>query len=155
MRQVVLESTLNPDSRSPSPEPLPHVEEQRALRDETIAAFHEAISEEDEDGLLVLREKTKDEREMEEEEYRAFLEREVGGDLRDLVVGDIPGAEDAQDAEDEDGDKEKAKKKKKKKSKPATDVPPEKSKQESDQEFLMKYVLEAARCLSSNSRLLS
>ena len=76
-------------SRSRSPENhLPrqptHIEEQEELRKETIAAFHNAISEGEDDDFLVLREKIKDELEMEEEDYRAFLEREVG-DLRELV----------------------------------------------------------------------
>ncbi len=84
-------------SRSRSPENhLPrqptHIEEQEELRKETIAAFHNAISEGEDDDFLVLREKIKDELEMEEEDYRAFLEREVG-DLRELV--ELDG--DAQD----------------------------------------------------------
>lgn len=49
-----------------------------------MAAFH-AGDEDDEDDLLVPREKTKDEMELEEEEYRAFLEREVGKDLNSLI----------------------------------------------------------------------
>lgn len=143
MRQVVLESALNPDSRSPSPEPLPHVEEQRALRDETIAAFRHAADEDDDDGLLVPREKTKDEQEREEEEYRAFLEREVGTDLRELVT--VDAREDAEENEGEAavGDEDKQKKKKKKKSKEgkvSKETTSGKSRQEDDQEFLMKYI---------------
>ena len=76
---------LNP-SRTPTPEvehhPLTHVEEQEILRRETIAAFHGAVDNQTEDDFLIPREKTQDEREREEEEYRTFLEREVG-DLRD------------------------------------------------------------------------
>ena len=76
---------LNP-SRTPTPEveqhPLTHVEEQEILRRETIAAFHGAVDHQTEDDFLIPREKTQDERELEEEEYREFLEREVG-DLRD------------------------------------------------------------------------
>lgn len=142
MRQVVLESNLHPESRSPSPEPLPHVEEQRVLRDETIAAFRIAADDDDDDGLLIPREKTKGEQEREEEEYRAFLEREVGTDLRELVT--IDAREDTK--EDEAplavGDEEKKKKKKKTKSKEGKAVKETgKSRQEDDQEFLMKYVL--------------
>ena len=79
MRQAALEAQLQP-SRSPSPEPLTHVQEEAALRKETISAFHSAgISNGDDEGdLLILREKTKDEHEQEEEEYRVFLEREIG-----------------------------------------------------------------------------
>ena len=80
---------LNPSSRSPSPEPLTYVQEQSALRKEAIEAFHSATKGQDEaidedgsdDDLLVLREKTKDEIQKEEEEYRDFLQREVGEDL--------------------------------------------------------------------------
>lgn len=92
LRQVNLESNLNPDySHSPSPKPLTHIEEQRALRDETIAAFHPSVGNDgadDTDDLLVLREKTRDEVEKEEEEYRAFLETQVGTNLEDLVTVD-------------------------------------------------------------------
>lgn len=143
MRQVVLESELNhATSRSPSPEPLPHVEEQRALRDETIAVFHQAANDgdDDDDGFLIPREKTKDEAEKEEEEYRAFLEREVGGDLKDLVTIDSDTAlwkhEDGEGA----GVESKKKKKKKKDSKEKTEKKAT-SKDEADHEFLMKYVL--------------
>ena len=99
MRQHMLNSQLNPTSRSPSPDPdqLPtHVEEQIKLRKETISAFHTAVGgggadEEDgdeDDGFLVPREKTKDELEQEEEEYREFLAREVGEDIGGLVTVD-------------------------------------------------------------------
>jgi len=138
---------LNP-SRSPSPEPLTHVQEQEALRKETIAAFHNAVPEGEEDDFLIPREKTQDERDREEEEYRAFLEREVG-DLRDLVS--VAGSDDKREkvkeeteaeAEQEGGGKDKKKKKKKKKSKTAEGETekPKKSKAEEDQEFLMKYM---------------
>lgn len=143
MRQVALESALHHDSRSPSPEPLPHVEEQRALRDETIAAFHHALDgdKDEDDGLLVPREKTKDEREREEEEYRAFLEREVGEELKDLVTVDESGLV-LDNPEGEDGDIEvkdgENKMKKKKKEKAVQDTKP---KGEADQEFLMKSVV--------------
>src|ERR1700735_5494596 len=86
---------LNP-SRTPSPEveqPLTHVEEQEILRIETIAAFHGAVDNQPEDDFLIPREKTQDEREREEEEYRAFLEREVG-DLREVVSVDGLGDEE-------------------------------------------------------------
>ena len=44
MRQHILQSQLNNTSRSPSPDPEPtHVQEQAALRKETISAFHEAV----------------------------------------------------------------------------------------------------------------
>ncbi|KAF4620849.1 hypothetical protein D9613_001050 [Agrocybe pediades] len=151
IKQVNLEAMLNPDSRSPSPEPLTHAQEQEALRRETIAAFHNAVPEGDEDDFLIPREKTQDEREREEEEYRAFLEREVG-DLKDLVS--VAGSEDEKENEvapvegegdqaEEGKDKKKKKKKKKKKSKSAEGEAekPKKSKAEEDQEFLMNYIL--------------
>ena len=142
-------------SRSPSPDedverPLTHVEEQEKLRKETIAAFHNAVPEGDEDDFLIPREKTKDELEREEEKYRAFLEREVG-DLRDLVS--IDGVSDEEHLEvmdhvaneavsEEDGSSRK-KKKKKKKVKDGVDESgskQNKTKAEADQEFLMKCV---------------
>ena len=62
IRQVALQSALqNSDSRSPSPEPLPHVEEQRALRNETILAFNQTIAPDDEYDIWILHEKTGDE----------------------------------------------------------------------------------------------
>ena len=48
MKQHVLNSTLNPNSRSPSPEPLTHVQEQVALRAETIQAFHTQTGDDEE-----------------------------------------------------------------------------------------------------------
>jgi protein KRI1 len=125
-------------SRSPSPQPLPHAEEQRALRSETIAAFHNATNEGDDDDLLVPREKTKDEMDREEEEYREFLAREVGEDLKNLVTieEDVIGAREV--------DKIEIKEKKGKKSK---DKGKEKATQETEQEFLMKYVYVEPICV--------
>jgi protein KRI1 len=146
---------LNP-SRTPPPEdeqyPLTHVEEQEVLRRETIAAFHGAVDNQAEDDFLIPREKTQDEREREEEAYRAFLEREVG-DLREVVSVDGLGNDqesvkeevvENEDAKDKHVEK---KKKKTKKAKDDRDANNELSngKQkntnaEKDQEFLMKYV---------------
>jgi len=140
MRQVALESVLNPNSRSPSPQPVPHVEEQRALRNETIAAFRHAVEEDDEDdGLFVPREKTKDEREREEEEYQSFLKREVGQDLAELVTVDADMVLGEESFEQKDGESKKNKNKKKddKKSKAKS---ASKTKHEADQEFLLKCV---------------
>lgn len=134
IRQHALASALNPDSRTPSPEPLTHAEEQVALRKETISAFHTAVTErEDDDDFLVPREKTKDELEREEEEYRAFLEREVGEELKEIVTVESTSA--MVDIQDEADQKEAKKKNKKNKTKA------KKSKQEEDQEFLLKCVL--------------
>lgn len=118
MRQAALEAQLQP-SRSPSPEPLTHIQEEAALRKETISVFRSAgISNgDDEDDLLIPREKTKDEQEQEEEEYRVFLEREIGN---------LHGA----------GEIDERKRKKEKKVKGVSS----KSKEEEDQEFLMKCV---------------
>jgi protein KRI1 len=142
MRQVALEAQLNP-SRSPSPEPLTHVQEQATLRKETISAFHTAINDDassaddndSDDELLVPREKTKDEREVEEKEYRAFLEREVG-DLKEII-----GIEEEETVKEQDGiDEGAGKKKKKKASKDDKSTKKERTtKEEEDQEFLMRY----------------
>ena len=92
---------------------------------------------------------------MEEEEYKAFLEREVGEDLHNLVTVDtneaigVPG--DVKTVEDGDQKHEVKKKKGKKEreqEKEKDDVHCEKalkkrnkkSKEETDKEFLMKYV---------------
>jgi protein KRI1 len=88
LQQQKVQLLLGPRSPSPGPQHPTHVEEQQALRDETINAFHLAVSDDNDDnfegGLLTLREKSKDELERQEEEYRAFLEREVG-DIESLV----------------------------------------------------------------------
>jgi len=136
---------LNP-SRSASPEsdepgPMTHVQEQEVLRQETIAAFHGAVEKVgDEDDFLIPREKTQDEREREEEQYRAFLEREVG-DLKELVTVDVDDVSAEEMKEDgakseEEGDETKKKKKKKKSKKGTEGV--KKTKAEKDQEFLLK-----------------
>ena len=157
VRQVNLDAMLN-SSRTSSPEveqhPLTHVEEQEILRRETIAAFHGAVDNQNEDDFLIPREKTQDEREREEEEYRAFLEREVG-DLREVVnvddLGDEEGSAKEEGQANEDGkDAQVEKKKKKKKTRETKDegdanTEPsngnqKKTKAEKDQEFLMEYV---------------
>ncbi|THG93774.1 hypothetical protein EW026_g7557, partial [Hermanssonia centrifuga] len=114
-RQHALASALNPTSRSPSPEPLTHIEEQKALRNETITAFHTAVDiEDDEDDLLVPREKTKDELERQDEEYRDFLQREVGEDLSTLITIEDNGVLDEPAQREEEEPKEKKKKRDKK-----------------------------------------
>jgi protein KRI1 len=102
---------------------------------------------------------------LEEEEYKAFLEREVGEDLRDLVTVDA-NAESGGLGEREgttkigEDDKVKQSKKKKKKGKKEREIERDdkkereegkskqvakkvnqKSKEEADHEFLMQYVL--------------
>ncbi|KAG2741753.1 hypothetical protein P692DRAFT_20751277 [Suillus brevipes Sb2] len=138
-RQAALASALEANtSRSPTPEPhIPtHTEEQLQLRDETRAAFHTAVDESDDDGLLVPREKTKDELEHEEEEYREYLRHAVGQDLEGLIEIENSGI-GAEAEKGEEGAGEKKKSKTKKKGKEAKG----KSKQEADQEFLMNYIL--------------
>ncbi|KAH6910281.1 KRI1-like family C-terminal-domain-containing protein [Coprinopsis sp. MPI-PUGE-AT-0042] len=133
LRQANLDAVLR-GSRSPSPSPSleghehqpTHVEEQRALRQETIAAFHGAVS--DDDDLLVPREKTKDEIEAEEEEYRAYLERQVGEDLGGLI-----SVKDVDEEQQDEGNDEKKKTKKKDKSK--------KKEKEKRPKFLLDYIL--------------
>ncbi|KZV91710.1 hypothetical protein EXIGLDRAFT_836921 [Exidia glandulosa HHB12029] len=135
IKQHALNAVLS-GSRSPSPVPEgpTHVEEQQALRDETIRAFTQAADAE-EDDFLVPREKTKDELEMEEEEYRAFLEREVGEDIAGLV--EVETEEQwRQQQRTEDNKKDKKSKKKadaKGKSKERDDA--------ADQKFLLDYIL--------------
>ncbi|KAI0644883.1 KRI1-like family C-terminal-domain-containing protein [Trametes meyenii] len=143
MRQHALASALDgASSRSVSPEPLTHMEEQNELRKETISAFHTAIgakneAEEDEEDFLIPREKTKDEIEKEAEEYRAFLQREVGEDLSGLVTveGDAVGILQDVDADSDSGRPKKSKKDRRKENKSVN------YKQEDDQEFLMNYIL--------------
>ena len=154
VRQVNLDAMINP-SRTPSPEPLhllTHVEEQEILRKETIAAFHGAVDNQPEDDFLIPREKTQDEREREEKEYRAFLEREVG-DLREVVSVDGLGDDEESVREEVLENEDLQKKKRKKKAKKAKDKrdadngssneKQKRSKAEKDQEFLMKYVTSA------------
>jgi len=141
-------------SRSTSPEddippPVTYVEEQESLRKTTIAAFHGAVLEGEGDDFLIAREKTKDELAMEAEEYRAFLEREVG-DLKNLVSvdGDSELHKGAINGGQEGEIIEKADKRKKKKtdgSEPGG-VKQKKTKAEKDQEFLLKYVLPFTTC---------
>ena len=151
---------LNPSRTPPPPEveqqhPLTHVEEQEILRRETIAAFQGAVDNQAEDDFLIPREKTQDEREREEEEYRAFLEREVG-DLREVVSVDGLGndeksvKEEVVENEDEKATQVEKKRKKAKKAKDERFTNNEllngkqkKNKAEKDQEFLMKYVSNA------------
>ncbi|KAJ3800296.1 KRI1-like family C-terminal-domain-containing protein [Lentinula aff. detonsa] len=131
MRQVAMEAQLQTLSRSPSLESLTHAEEQRQLRDETIAAIQQIDDVNNEgDDLFVLREKTKDEQEQEEEEYRSFLEREVGGDLKALV-----SIEESTWKDEAPPITENEKKMKKRKGKN-----PEKAAEDA-QEFLMNYIL--------------
>ncbi|KAL5504664.1 KRI1 [Sanghuangporus vaninii] len=150
LRQHMLQSQLQPTSRSPSPEPVEptHIEEQAALRKETISVFHSAVSQghtnaddSDDDDILIPREKTKDEIEHEEEEYRAFLAREVGEDIGGLVSiereegSSIEGGKSQDRDEQEAEEKGKVDKRKKKKGKDR------KSKEQEDHEFLMSYIL--------------
>ena len=131
-------------SRSVSPEassslPPTHVAEQAALRAEAIAAFHADAGgvvkeEEDEGGLFTLREKTRDELELEEAQYRAYLEREVGPleEILDLgeeaKVGDEIRRREDESSPVRSGKPDTGKKKKKGKV----------VEKETDQEFLIK-----------------
>jgi protein KRI1 len=143
LRQVALEAQLNP-SRSPSPEPFTHIQEQAALRKETISAFNNAAGGDGDDDLLVLREKTNDEQEQEEAQYRAFLEREVG-DLKDIIGVDEDYTK-MSDEQSNGGTESHGKKRDKKKdgelnSAETLTKKKRKLKEEEDQEFLMKYVV--------------
>ncbi|KAI0827632.1 KRI1-like family C-terminal-domain-containing protein [Trametes gibbosa] len=138
LRQHAIASALDDGaSRSPSPQPLTHFEEQEKLRSETIAAFHaSAAAKDEEEDFLVPREKTKDEIEREAEEYRAYLQREVGEDLSGLVTvdEDVAGVLDGDNGTDDGWRTKKVKRETKEKQ-------TGKNKQEEDQEFLMNYIL--------------
>lgn len=84
----------------------------------------------DTDDLLIPREKTKDEIDQEEEEYRQFLQREVGTDIGGLLTID-EGIERIHD-ENEGDAKVKVESKRTKRTKG------KKEKEQSDHEFLMK-----------------
>ncbi|KAI0300435.1 KRI1-like family C-terminal-domain-containing protein [Multifurca ochricompacta] len=143
----------SPLSEAPSPpSPSTHVAEQAALRAETIAAFHFSTvergldandMEQDEGGLFTLREKTKDEMEQEEAEYRAYLEREVGSLEKILDLGDNGKGETRpkgeEDAQPHHSEKEIGKGKRKRKKRVKSAVGEETK--ELDQEFLINYIL--------------
>ena len=145
---VATTRSSSPDAPSPPPT---HVAEQAALRAETIAAFHSGdaadagyAEQQEEGGLFTLREKTRDEVEREEAEYRAYLEREVGPLEKILDLGEEEKAEKwtlPQDEEDVhvhvplDEAEDSRKKKKKKKGKQIAE-----KREETDREFLIKCV---------------
>jgi protein KRI1 len=155
-------------SRSTSPEapspPPTHVAEQAALRAETIAAFHsggvvqgddagDAEQEQEEGGLFTLREKTRDEVEREEAEYRAYLEREVGPLEKILDIGEEEKVGDGIRPQEEDvhvapAEADSGKKRKKRKEKVVEE------RKETDQEFLIKCVFFAMSRIISNKRYL-
>ncbi|PFH51649.1 hypothetical protein AMATHDRAFT_74825 [Amanita thiersii Skay4041] len=148
-RQVVLDAALHTGSRSPSPElrKPTHVEQQKALRDETIAAFHHALTDASEDsddsggGVLIPREKTKDELEKEEEDYRAFLENELGSDLEDLITVETfePDAAELQTRNSRNPEADGSTRGKSQQHK--SRGPKKSTKEQEDQEFLMNYIL--------------
>ena len=147
-------STRSTSPEAPSPPPT-HVAEQAALRAETIAAFHsnDAVQgaddtgdaemeeeEEEEGGLFTLREKTRDEVEREEAEYRAYLEREVGPLEQILDIGEEEKAGDEVRRLEEDvhvppGAADSGKKKRKKQGGKVAE-----ERKQTDQEFLVKCV---------------
>jgi protein KRI1 len=117
-------------------------------------------NEDSDDDLLVPRGKTKDEADLEEEEYREFLEREVGQDLKELITLDEPSSARRPTVEDGDGDeavangeetkeerkarkkgKKRREKEKEQKGKEAASQGSQKqNKEDQDREFLMKLV---------------
>ena len=149
---AALDTAASSRSASPSPQPPTHAEEQAALRAETVAAFHagtvaddvdgEVVNQEQQGGLFTLREKTRDEVEAEEAEYRAYLEREVGPLEKILDLGE-EGKTEGEVRLQEDDDKralpaevETGKKKKKKKKGRESGE----ERKETDQDFLIKCV---------------
>ena len=141
---VVTMRSSSPEAPSPPPT---HVAEQAALRAETIAAFHSSAADtgyaerQEEGGLFTLREKTRDEIEQEEAEYRAYLEREVGPLEKILDLGEEEKAEEAILRKQEEDmhvpldEADSGKKKKKKKGKKVVE-----KREETDQDFLIKCV---------------
>jgi protein KRI1 len=141
---VATTRSSSPDAPSPPPT---HVAEQAALRAETIAAFHSGAADtgyaerQEEGGLFTLREKTRDEVEREEAEYRAYLEREVGPLEKILDLGEEEKAEGWILRKGEEdmlvplGEADSGKKGKKKKGKKIVE-----KRDETDQEFLVKCV---------------
>lgn len=139
-------ATRSSSPEAPSPPPT-HVAEQATLRAETIAAFHSSTADtgyaerQEEGGLFTLREKTRDEVEQEEAEYRAYLEREVGPLEKILDLGEEERAEEwILRKEEEDmrvslGEADSGKKNKKKKGKKIVE-----KREETDQDFLIKCV---------------
>ena len=139
-------TTRSSSPEAPSPPPT-HVVEQAALRAETIAAFHSSAADtgyaerQEEGGLFTLREKTRDEIEQEEAEYRAYLEREVGPLEKILDLGEEEKAEEwilrkgEEDVHVPLGEADSGKKKKKKKGKKIVE-----KREATDQEFLVKCV---------------
>ena len=158
-----------PSSSSSSSPPPTHVAEQAALRAETIAAFHssgaaavpgadagDAERDEEEGGLFTLREKTRDEVEREEAEYRAYLEREVGPLEKILDIGEEEKVGDGIRPQEEDvhvapAEADSGKRRKKRKGKVTEE------RKQTDQEFLIKCVLFFAmsRIISNKVRLCS
>jgi protein KRI1 len=148
-------TTRSSSPEAPSPPPT-HVAEQAALRAETIAAFHSSAADtgyaeqQDEGGLFTLREKTRDEVEQEEAEYRAYLEREVGPLEEILDLGEEEKTEWTLRKEEKDmhvplGEADSGKKNKKKKGKKIVE-----KREETDQEFLIKYVCSQHYNISDN-----
>lgn len=147
-----------------------YVEEQEELRREVVDAFHRPVKvkyrpdkagnddaedndreeNEDEDegedeDFFIPRSKTKDEIEEEEDAYRRFLQREVGGEFDFDFIGDSEGAGDIKEnkdekPKDETGKKDKKEKREGKKKKNGNGNGKEK-KETDDNEFLMKYFL--------------
>ncbi|PVF96620.1 Krr1-domain-containing protein [Serendipita vermifera] len=141
IKQHVLNSILNEDADEPqaSSAPMTYAQEQEHLKAETIRAFKDAVSSEDEDDLLVAREKTRDEIEIEEEQYQEFLRREVGPniDLQDLIT-----VEEGIERIHEDGEGDTTIKGNNKKSKKSKDhKKQEKRNEETDRDFLLNYIL--------------
>ena len=133
-------------SRSPSPEPAAptHVQEQEALRFETIKAFETAVGDDDDD-FLIPREKARDEVELEEEEYKTFLKKHVGDDLKNIIQIEprtVEEEEGSQGDDEEDGEKKEDTKKKERKDQKKKDKgKARKNREDEDQEFLLKCVL--------------
>jgi protein KRI1 len=153
IKKHLLNSLLDPNGEEDDiPQQPTYVQEQAALRSEMVEAFRTAVADEDEedDGLLVLREKAQHEEEG--EEYGDFLQKEAGEEIKRFLGGigersDEPGANDESvHGEEESGKKKKKKKKKKDKEakeggESSRDGKARKGKEEEDQDFLMKYVL--------------
>ncbi|KAI6115988.1 KRI1-like family C-terminal-domain-containing protein [Pisolithus sp. B1] len=168
IRQAALAAVLEDGeapSRSPSPQPFTHAEEQSILQSETRAAFHGALdsSNKDNDGeddFLIPRSRTRDEIEKEEEEYKAFLEREVGEELRELITGEVDDTTDRRQGftskESQTGQSDEKQKKKKEKTGLKGEKRSKKSKEKSkdeDHEFLINYIFNRGWIDRTNRRI--
>ncbi|KAG9017244.1 hypothetical protein FRB90_001262 [Tulasnella sp. 427] len=129
---------LGKPSEEQAPSEPTYAQEQEALRQETISAFHGAVEGDEDEGLLILRKEIKDDVAEDDEEYRDYVRKEVGDIKQLLWVDEQAWAAVRPDDEDEDMEPTVAesskKKEKRKKKKP----------QDEAEQFLANYLLNRA-----------